>query len=40
MEGAVVLRQVDTKEKVNINLEHNYDTANDLLDSDTVGHAP
>ena len=39
-EGAVVLRQVDTKEKVNMNLEHNYDTANDLLDSDTVGHAP
>ena len=40
MEGAVVLRQVDTKEKVNMNLEHNYDTANDLLASDTVGHAP
>jgi hypothetical protein len=39
-EGAVVLRQVDTKEKVNMNLEHNYDTANDLLNSDTVGHAP
>jgi hypothetical protein len=40
MEGAVVLRLVDTTGKVNMNLEHNYDTANDLLRSDTVEHAP
>jgi hypothetical protein len=39
-EGAVVLRLVDTKGKGNMDLEHKYDTANDLLGSDTVEHAP